>query len=377
VHQPVGVVALLTLVAMAAVVPDARPAAAATAYRIQPFDLADICTDGLPWTDHPPPPIPAPGPRDRQGVPMVRVNGRLYYRPGALAINGMKRIDAYRDHGNGRQLRLALREASRLRIISLERRRAEWLPFWYDYAPAGQRAPWFNAMTQGLVLSFFVRLYRVTGNAMHLAAARRVFRSFQRLGQQRRPWVAYVDGGYLWLEHYPRRRPGHILNAHLHAVFGIYEYWQATRSPEARRVLLGAVTTMRHHAGRFRRPGGVSLYGLRTRSLILKYHEIHIWQLRLLAKISGSAEFGRLSRALTSDVPPAGRVNGQPARQGSGIVGPQCGAGWRAWIRDRMADGDGVDVDAAVTPRNANDRRPGGQLVLRSGEWWATLDSNQ
>ena len=43
----------------------------------------------------------------------------------------------------------------------------------------------------------------------------------------RKPWVAHVDPRrYLWLEHYPRRKPDHVLNAHLHAIFGIYEYWQ-------------------------------------------------------------------------------------------------------------------------------------------------------
>lgn len=318
-------VASVMVLAVAATVLGATASAATTPYHIRQFDLADICPDGLPWTKHPPQRFPVPMPHDRFGVPMVRVGGQLHYRPGALAINGMKRIDTYRDHGDKRQLEQALKQAWRLRTMSLTRRGASWLPFWYDYAPAGQRAPWFNAMTQGLVLSFYVRLYQVTGDAIHLEAAREVFESYQRLGQQRRPWVAYVDlGEYLWLEHYPLKRPDHILNAHLHAIFGIYEYWQATRSPEARKVLRGAITTMSRHAESYRRPGGLSLYGLRSRSLIGKYHEIHIWQLLLLAKISGHADFAHLASALATDVRPVGRANGRPARQGPGIVGPQC-----------------------------------------------------
>ena len=111
----------------------------------------------------------------------------------------------------------------------------------------------------------------------------RSFASFKRLGMGK-PWVAYVDPRrYLWLEHYPGRRPGHVLNAHLHAIFGIYEYWQVTRSDAARRVLRGSITTMRDNAWRYRRRGKTSLYGLRIRSSIYKYHEIHIWQFRLLA----------------------------------------------------------------------------------------------
>jgi hypothetical protein len=297
-------------------------------YRIHRMRLADICTDGLPWTGHRPLTFPARWPRDEQGVPMVIVGGRRYYRPGALAINGMKRIDAYRDGGDARQLRQALKQAQRLRIMSLTRRRASWLPFWYDYAPAGQRAPWFNAMVQGLALSFYIRLHDVTGDPVHLRAAHRTFRSFLRLGQWTRPWVAYVDGrGSLWLEHYPLRRPDHILNAHLHAVFGIYEYWQLTRSTEARRVLKGAITTMKRYASLCRRPGGLSLYGLRSRTRHVKYHEIHIWQLRLLGRISSDEEFLRMASALARDSRPTGEVPGRPARQGPRIAGPQCRPG--------------------------------------------------
>ena len=316
--------AVATLFVAVLVVP--APASAGEAdYRTGVFSWTDVCPDRLPWTGDEPLPIPLRGPRDAVGVPMYRVGDRLYYRPGALAINGMKRIDAYRDTGDGSQLEQALKQAERLRKHALERRDAWWLPFWYDYLPAGQEAPWFNAMTQGLVLSFFVRLHHVTGDDVHLQAARQVFRSFQRLGQDREPWVAFVDGwGLLWLEHYPLPNPDHVLNAHLHAIFGIYEYWQATRSPAARRLLNGAVTTMRRRVDRYRQPGGVSIYGLRSRTQNPKYHEIHIWQLDLLAHISGDGYFTRVADQLREDRRPVGKVNGRPARNDPAIVGPHC-----------------------------------------------------
>jgi hypothetical protein len=256
---------------------------------------------------------------------MIIRDGKRHYWPGALAINGMKRIDAYLDHGDPRQLRQALLQAERLRAMSHRRRNATWLPFTFDYLPAGQRAPWYNAMTQGLALSFYVRLYRVTGDALHLAAARKVFASFRRLGQRRRPWVAYVDGrGNLWLEHYPLRRPDHVLNAHLHAIFGIYEFWQVTRSDRAEAVLEGAIETMRRQAHRYRRPGKVSYYGLRSRSTIVKYHQIHVWQLRLLSRISGDPTFRRLARRMVADYKPRGEVPGRPAERHRDVVGPHC-----------------------------------------------------
>ena len=237
-------------------------------YRTRHFDLVDLPFDRLPWTNDPPPLLPAQPPVDENGIRLYRrEDGKLHYRPGSIAISGLKRIDAYRDTGDRAQLDQALVQARHLRASMLVRDDAWWVPFWFDYPPERLKAPWYNAMAQGLVLSFFVRLYRVTGDAIHLHAAGKVFDSFLRLGQVRpgavqpdpvRPWVSYVDErDYLWLEHYPVARPDHTLNVHLHALIGIYEYWQATRSPEARGLLEGALTTMRDRAGRYRREGRV------------------------------------------------------------------------------------------------------------------------
>ena len=320
----VGVLLLIVFLATGVAVPR-ETLADDPAFRTRTYAWADVCPAGLPWTAEEPMRVPGPKPRDADDVPMYRVGDELYYRPGALAINGMKRVDAYLDTGDEEQLEQALKQADRLRRHAIQRRGAWWLPFWYDYLPAGQRAPWFNAMTQGMVLSFFTRLYHATGDEVHLEAAERVFTSFLRLGQSRTPWVAYVDGrGFLWLEHYPLPDPDHVLNAHLHALFGIYEYWQATRSPTARRVLNGAVTTMRKNLHRYRRPGGISVYGLRSRTQNPKYHEIHVWQLNLLARISGDDYFSTMASRLRGDRRPSGHVNGRPQRHDAMVVGPQC-----------------------------------------------------
>lgn len=289
-------------------------------YHARHFDLVGLPFDRLPWTSDPPPVLPARPPTDDKGIRLFRwTDGGWYYRPGSVAINGMKRIDAFRDTGDRAQLEQALLQAQHLREMAIEEDDAWWLPFWFDYPPEGLTAPWFNAMSQGLVLSFFVRLHRVTGDDVHLRAAEKVSHSFRRLGRKeagsQRPWVAYVaDGGYLWLEHYPNDRPDHVLNAHLHALVGLYEYWQHTRSAETRQLLEGALTTMRDRAATYRREGRVSLYGLHSRTNHYKYHQVHIWQLRLLGRLANEPYFGELADALAADRSPRRRVPGKPAQ---------------------------------------------------------------
>jgi hypothetical protein len=282
------------------------------AYRVRHYDL-----QLLPWTELSLsgwhrlrlPPLP---PIDKDGIPLVRKGGVLSYAVGEMSMNGMRRLTRFLVRCERPQLDQALAQAAKLRELTVKRRRAHWIPHAFDYPPYGLRAPWYNAMTQGLALSFYVRLYDVTGDEVHLDAAHDVFRSFLRLGP-RAPWVAYVDRDrHLWLIHYPNSRPDHILNAHMHAIFGIYEYWKATRSPLARQVLEGAITTIHDNLWRFRRPGGVSYYGLRSRSVIAKYHHIHVWQIHLLAKISGERYFSRMAARFRADLPGRPTWRGTP-----------------------------------------------------------------
>lgn len=294
-------------------------------YNVRHFDLVDLLATELPWWNEEVPRLPALRPRDENGVRFFRwVDGKLYYRPGGIAINGMMRLDAYRDTGDPAQLEQALVQAWHLRNMKLVRDDAWWLPFWFDYHPEGLKAPWFNAMSQGLALSFFVRLHRMTGDEVHLRAAEKIFDSFLRLGRtdapNKRSWVAYVDqDGYLWLEHYPNAKPDHVLNAHLHAVIGLYEYWQYTRSPQARQVLEGSLTTMLDRAGQYRREGRVSIYGMRSRTNHYKYHQVHTWQLRLLGRMTGHSFFTELGDAMAEDRRSRSRVPGRPATRRMGV----------------------------------------------------------
>jgi hypothetical protein len=292
-------------------------------YARRHFELVDLPLDHLSFTGEAPPGLPPGKAATPEGIPLVRWrDGRWYVHPVALAINSLKRLDAYRDTGDRRQLEQALVQARHMRRTRLERADAWWLPFWFDYWPESLKAPWFDAMSQGLALSFFVRLYRLTGDEAHRYAADKIFASFQRLGPlqegavtvPQRAWVAYVDErDNLWLEHYPRIGPDHVLNVHLHAINGLYEYWQLTRSPESRQLLEGALTTMRERAGQYRRLGRVSVYGMRSRTNHFRYHEVHVWQLRLLGRMTGDPWFTQLGAAMAADAPPEGHVPGRPA----------------------------------------------------------------
>ena len=173
----------------------------------------------------------------------------------------------------------------------------------FDFSLGHLKAPWYNAMAQGYGLSFFVRMYRLFGNPADLDTANALFRSFQILGPIPGPWVSQVVNHVLWLEHYPKGKYLHVLNAHMHALFGLYDYWQQVGTPESRQVLEGAITTMRHDLHLFRRIGQTSRYCLVHPVYSLKYHRLHIQQVRELALISAEPYFTAFADRLVMDHP--------------------------------------------------------------------------
>jgi hypothetical protein len=299
---------LLPALALAFVVAVPAPAAAAEpAYRVESFHLASQpwawrVFNGLPAIR-----VRTRGPHDANGVPLFRwSDGLLYYRPGQVAGDGMRHLDMYRRRGTAAHLTQAIRNARVLIRLARHARSAWWVPTWHDYPPQGLHGPWYDSHVQGWALSFFVRMYRVTGRQIYRDAADQVFASFRRLRLPRGPWVSEVVGGYLWLQHYPNGVTHRVLNAHLHAIFGLFEYWELTGTPQARLVLEGAITTMRHTVAEFRRPGRASRYALSSNHGLVKYHGIHIWQLRLLARISGARYFERVADRFEDDLDPPG-----------------------------------------------------------------------
>jgi len=240
---------------------------------------------------------------DAAGLPMREEgDGRRHYTATNLGIQALRRLEGHRLTGDPAYLASARRMADKLRELAVHEGAAIWLPFPYDERRARMKAPWVNALGQAVALALFCRLHRLEGDADDLAFAVGLFESFRQLRRADGPWVSELDDdGYLWFEHYPGGRRGHVLNAHAYSVLALRDYWQETGSPEARRWLEGGLTTLRDKGAQFRRPGTWSLYNLRDPVAHANYHLFHVRQLRALAAASGDAWFDTLADAFVED----------------------------------------------------------------------------
>jgi hypothetical protein len=313
VPAPGGAAALAWLLVIVTLLPAATTAAAkddpsgkaarpaAVTFRMGDWQLQQVPWARLPLNGGPAMPFETVGPQDREGIPMRRFGAqkKLVYNPTVLAQQGMKRLDAWRQTGETAHLRIARKIAVKLDEISVEVRQRRWQPHEYDLIE--QESGWVNANSHGLVQSFLSRFYALTGSAGRLKDARRMMAAYeQRPGDPR--WFTLVSrNDYLWFEHWPHGRSVHTLNAHINALFGLYDYWSQTGSPKAERYFLGGAKTVRDQLDRFRRKGRLSRYSLSSKAANLHYHHTHIRQLRSLARMTGDDWFARKAKLLERD----------------------------------------------------------------------------
>lgn len=260
--------------------------------------------------------------------------------PVAYAQYGIESIEEYQRTGDKLWLDRAIRQADQLIAIHTTSRGAWWYPynFPWTYFDRTMRAPWYSGMAQGQALSLFVRLAEVTGDKTWDTAADNTFASFTLPYSATQPWVSLNIDNHLYFEEYAGNQPPLlVVNGHIYAAFGIYDYWQHTGNATAERYFDGAATTVLDRMMPIARvPGGISYYCVQYEYCQVpgfqhaSYHTGVAGQLADLAKETGDSSFQNWANLLTSDWSPttsAKSASGTAASgSGSSTTSPAPGA---------------------------------------------------
>ncbi|CAN5343034.1 hypothetical protein BH11ACT3_BH11ACT3_06670 [soil metagenome] len=243
--------------------------------------------------------------RDSRGVGQ---NHPVYLVQYALAALG-----GFTRTGDRRYMDRAVVNAERLITLAEPDENGDlWFPYHFphQYYDVTMPVPWWSSMGQGQPLSLFSRLAGLLPEDVRwrpLADATfRTFNGWRALGQ---PWVTTMDThGCLWFEEYAGDvEPLLVLNGHVFALYGLYDYAMLTGDALAVELFDGGSTTVREHFDTIRVPGGISYYCARDGYCQrpewqnVAYHPIHIQQMRMLAAMTGDAWFGRAADLLTAD----------------------------------------------------------------------------
>lgn len=265
-----------------------------------------------------------PDPRydvDEQGVRLSNhpSTGERIVHPVSTAQYALDLLAAY-DRGDERKyLDQSVANAELLWAHVESQDGAAWFPYPFDFALAGDpdhviHDPWYSGMAQGQALSLFSRLYEETGEERWEDAAEQTFASFLVEKRDDGPWATMIDEqGRLWFEEYAGdTEPLKVINGHVFAMWGLYDYYRATGERDAAQLFQAGATTVRQAFDEFRVPGETSFYCVHERCQIPlwqneKYHMVHANQLEGIGKITGEDDFLERSVTLredfTTDVP--------------------------------------------------------------------------
>ena len=251
------------------------------------------------------------GPLDADSIEQCPYRGGLYYHPVFLGHRIHVFLETYRRTGDQKYLRRAEKYVRKIMEICdvVDGTAYARYPFKYSVHVDSSitfEPPWYSGMAQGEFLGLLVALNHFTGNNDYIQYAHMVFKSFLRIGMDKKPWVVRIDSsGFYWIEEYPHQiRPGQTLNGFIGAVFGIYDYYQATGDPAARRVYDASITTLKEYLPQYRRPGKYSYYCLgHLKEATPAYHQLHIQMLRRLYQLSGDPFFQVMADIFKADIP--------------------------------------------------------------------------
>jgi heparosan-N-sulfate-glucuronate 5-epimerase len=237
------------------------------------------------------------GDYDSAGIPMLDYHGQIgrQYNPIAIAQWGLGNYNLFH-HSRSENRRKKFLAAADWLCTNLEKNRSGvWVwnhKFDWEYR-SPLRAPWYSGLAQGQGISLLARAHKETGDAAYLAAAERAFGSFLKSTDE--GGVMFADErGDVWIEEYIVSPPTHILNGFIWALWGVHDYFLATRSPVAQTLFAKCLQTLRRNLDRYDL-GFWSLYeqsGTRLPMVASSfYHQLHIVQLRVLARLTGEELF--------------------------------------------------------------------------------------
>jgi len=238
---------------------------------------------------------------DPSGIPMLDYHGHigLQYNPIAIAQYGLGNFNLYSRDRDPEHRRKFLTASDWLAANLEQNSFGIWVwnhKFNWEYRDT-LRAPWYSGLAQGQGISLLVRSYRETNDQLYLDAAQRAFQSFACSTAE--GGVVFTDEhGDPWIEEYLVAPPTHILNGFIWAAWGIRDYFLAIGDKSASALFFRFTDTLARNLERYDL-GFWSLYeqsGTRLKMIASPfYHQLHIVQLRILQKMTGSEFFGKVA----------------------------------------------------------------------------------
>lgn len=165
-----------------------------------------------------------------------------------------------------------------------------------DVPARGIKAPWISGLSQSVGISLLLRAYQSTHDEKYLNAATKAMK-WLALPISKDGVAMYTDEG-TWFEEYPNKAdPSHVLNGHIWALFGIWDYYRVTGDPKAKELFDNGIKVIKATINHYD-TGFWVVYAASNNVDYIKgnYMAFMIQQMKVLYSITGDEFFNTYSK---------------------------------------------------------------------------------
>ena len=167
---------------------------------------------------------------------------------------------------------------------------AVW-PYHFKFTKYNMDFDWCGAWALGNILSAISRVIELTNDSTFVLLANKIINTFET--KIKNGGILFIDKSKNhWFEEYPELPPNHVLNGHITATLGLYDYWRITKNKKAKKLFDQGITTIEKNLSQYD-TGYWSKYDLKYPYVADYYYhkDVHIPQLKILYQITGKKIF--------------------------------------------------------------------------------------
>lgn len=235
---------------------------------------------------------------DADGYPIYPAQGGYHIHPTQIVQIALQKFSAYLRTGDTELLAICRKYADYIvKIIKIREYEGRKyglvsIDFFDKYFPFLGNS-WICGLLQGQILSLMLRMHQTTGDEAYKDAADLVYASYfvpDEIGGFR-----FSKGDDLFFEECVSSPATHILNGHVYAVWGLFDYWRVYGREDTAQMLRLSINTLKRHLERFTLSGTDWTYyddpDTGWRGLVTPFYQhLHPSLLRVVAKMSDDPE---------------------------------------------------------------------------------------
>lgn len=237
-------------------------------------------------------------PLDENGIPKINMGKKLglRYNPITVAQYGLFKLQEFAQNRDDDSLQI-VRKTARWLADNFQDWQGDIGAWVYDFDLDfyGPKAPWISGMAQGQGISFLLRVYQILPEDRFLKITQHAYRAFLYPVSEGGV-VSHFPDGALIFEEFPTEPPSQVLNGHIFALLGIYDFGEFWHDKAAQELFNMAANGLKKNLVRYD-TGYWNLYDLHPthRLAAPMYIRVHVQLLTILAELTGEAYFQKIA----------------------------------------------------------------------------------